>query len=325
MLQLVNLSNYISDNEMIQHDAKVLESFIKDNALDGVEMMFCAPWDTKLHPKCYIHGVHLRFWPSWLDFWRQDWSELLTQFGSREAVQAVYGGLTPEDWLQVYRANIAQAAAAGAKYVVFHVSQARTSEVYDWRFSAGDEAVIAATLEVVNALAPSIPPGMTLLFENLWWPGLTLRRPALVERLLSGVKHANCGLMLDTGHLMNTEPSLQSETESVAFVLKVLQELGSYREAIRGIHLHQSQSGAYVRRMRAQTTPHSYELGAVMQHVLTIDEHRPFTQPAVRQVLEAVAPQYVVHEFMYTSLEDWAAKLRQQQLAAGLRRGVHEA
>lgn len=49
-----------------------------------------------------------------------------------------------------------------------------------------------------------LPPHVALLFENLWWPGLTLKNPKLVAKLLKNVKHPNLGIMLDLGHLMNT-------------------------------------------------------------------------------------------------------------------------
>lgn len=58
-------------------------------------------------------------------------------------------------------------------------------------------------------------------------------------------------------------------------------------------------------------------MAEIMQHVLEIDQHRPFQTKAVRQLVQAVHPEYLVHEFMQNSLDDWWEKVRQQQYAIG--------
>ena len=150
MLQLVNLSNHYTDNELIGNSPERLEALLAQYKLDGLEMMFCAPWDSKLHKPEWMQGCHLRFWPWWLDFWRGDRQSLLKQFGSLEEIINCYGGLTREAWLDIYRDNIRTAAAAGVKYMVFHVSNARVQELFSWQFSANSREVIAATIEVIN-------------------------------------------------------------------------------------------------------------------------------------------------------------------------------
>ena len=189
MLQLVNLSNDISDVRMIKNDAGILEKLFRSKGLDGLELMLCQPWDSKLHRREWIQGVHLRFWPSWLDFWRGRHEDLLRQFGDAAGIKAFYGGESPQDWLDVYRQNILAAAQAGAKYVVLHVSHSRTGEVFSQKFSSSNRDVVDATVELVNELAPYIPSDMELLFENLWWPGLTLCEPELAAMLLEKVHH----------------------------------------------------------------------------------------------------------------------------------------
>ncbi|BBB91845.1 MAG TPA: TIM barrel protein [Methylomusa anaerophila] len=327
MLQLVNLSNYITDNELIANSPERLQNFLEQHNLDGLEMMFCGPCDTRLHKREWLHGCHLRFWPWWLDFWRGDQEALLKQFGSQAAIDACYGGPTREDWLAVYRANIRMAIAAGVKYLVFHVSNVRPAELFNWQFSATSREVIEATLEVVNALAPEIPADTALLFENLWWPGLTLTDKELTAMLLDNVAHRNSGIMLDTGHLMNTNPDLKTEADGAAYILATLENLGHYRQFVRGIHLHKSLSGKYLR--HSQNSQHKAEYGEygeyaeytmeeIMNHIFKIDEHRPFTTPAAQQIVDYVQPEFLVHEFMQKSLADWELKLSKQQQALTL-------
>jgi len=314
MLQLVNLSNYTSDIELIQNSADCLQEFLNHYQLDGLEMMVCAPWDPKVHKKEWVQGVHLRFWPNWLDFWRGDKQELLRQFGSEEQVAACYGAITREGWLDIYRENIREAKLAGAKYVVFHVSQARIAEVFHWQFHFTDRQIIEATIEVVNALAEDIPNDMEILFENLWWPGLTLKDQELTALLLDGVKHSNVGIMLDIGHLMNTNQQLKTQDEGIKYILETIEGLGAYKHYIHGIHLHYSLSGEYIKSSRGERVT-EYTMNEVMNHVLKIDQHLPFSTPAVGKLIDYIKPKYLVHEFMYTSLEDWSQKVKIQQRA----------
>lgn len=314
MLQLVNLSNYCSDVELIHNNADVLQAFLHYHHLDGVEMMFCAPWDRKVHKKEWIHGVHLRFWPSWLDFWRGNQSELLKQFGSEAGIKACYGGLTREEWLETYRENIRMAQAAGAKYMVFHVCHARMSELFDWEFSAASQEVIEGVIDVVNALSEEISADTELLFENLWWPGLTLLDKDLTARLLDGTKHRNVGLMLDTGHLMNTNPELKTEAEGIAYILDTIKNLGPYRRYIKGIHLQRSLSGEYVKSAK-NINAEQASMTDIMNHVMKIDEHLPFSAPEVRQLVDYVNPKYLIHEFINQTMDDWSRKIIIQQQA----------
>ncbi|WP_371378706.1 TIM barrel protein [Sporomusa aerivorans] len=319
MLQLVNLSNYVTDNELIANNPARLSSFLEQHNLDGLELMLCAPWDDKLHKREWLHGCHLRFWPWWLDFWRGDQAALLQQFGSQDEINACYGGPAREDWLDIYRENIRTATAAGVKYLVFHVSHVRVPELFSWQFSATSREIIEATIEVVNALAPDIPRETALLFENLWWPGLTLTDKELTALLLNNVAHNNCGIMLDTGHLMNTNPGLKSEAEGAEYILATLEKLGHYRHFVRGIHLHKSLSGKYLRHsQRAKPHKAEYTMEEVMNHVLKIDEHRPFNTAAAQQIVDYVQPEFLVHEFLYNSLADWEQKLNTQRQALNL-------
>ncbi|MBU2702754.1 hypothetical protein Ga0466249_003889 [Sporomusaceae bacterium BoRhaA] len=315
MLQLTNLSNYYSDGEFVHHNAECLQAFLNHYHLDGLEMIFVEPWDEHIYKKQWIQGVHLRFWPCWLDFWRGNRPALLREFGSDDQIRVCFGGVTRDAWLDLYRRNIRLAVRAGAKYLVFHVSNARSPELFSWKFSASDGEVIEAAIEIINEIADVIPPETTLLFENLWWPGLTLRNPELTEKLLTGVKPRNVGIMLDTGHLMNTNLHLATETQGVDYILQTLRELEPYDRYVKGIHLHRSLSSVYVRKSRNFPLKDKYTPQDVMSHVLKIDEHLPFTTPEVRRIIEYVQPDYLVHEFVQASLNDWVQKIVCQQQA----------
>ncbi|WP_346356087.1 sugar phosphate isomerase/epimerase family protein [Azotosporobacter soli] len=318
MLQCANLSNYSSDQAVIANNPQILQRFLKEHCLNGLEMMFCDPWDAQVHKKEWVQGVHLRFWPNWLDFWRGDKKGLARQFSSQREINEYYGGANRSEWLEHFRRDIRTAREAEAKYLVFHVSNVLPGELFHWQFSHSNEEVIEAAIDVVNELTADIPPEMELLFENLWWPGLTLRNARLTARLLEGVRHEKTGIMLDTGHLMNTNPGLSRQEDGVEFILDTLKKLGEYRRKIKGIHLHCSLSGQYVEQSceaALMEAEQSYDLEMMMRHVLQIDEHLPFETEQAKKIVDYVEPDYLVHEFMFGSLSEWGRKISLQQQA----------
>ena len=312
MRQLVNVSNTGYDQKMFNALPRGLEGFLREQSLDGVEMFLYGDWDG-CQAKGEIDGVHLRFWPYWLDFWRGEKELVRQELGTKDKIDQVFGAETPEAWLEIWKDNIRQAVKTGARYLVLHVSDAAPSELYTWRFHVSDEEVIRGTMELVNALDEVLPEGLLLLFENLWWPGLRLDNPALLETLLTGVKHQKCGVMLDTGHLMNTNQCLGNEADGFRYVLQKVGQLGCLKQVIKGIHLSTSLSGAYVRKTLAASAPASLSIEQIMRHVALIDQHRPCCeQRLVESLLAQIEPAWVVHEFIYSSAEEWTQKVSQQ-------------
>ena len=321
MLELVNISNLPFEvRQLLGGEKAVLDDFLARHRLDGLELFLCGPRDKATFPADLIHGVHLRFWPAWVSFWRQDTVKMARDYGGQDAVQEMFGGERVENWLELWRENIREAADAGAKYLVLHVSETPLSELCARPFTTiCDEEVIDATLELVAALSDVIPKDCQLLFENLWWPRLTLRRLDLAERLLSRSKHQNCGFLVDTGHLMCTNLDLVDEADSAAFVVAAYRALGSLGKRVYGLHLHQSQSGAYVRTV--MNTPGDWrwprDSAKISEYVVRVDAHRPFQTEAVRRIVEAIQPEYLVHEFLPATFAEWEEKVHTQRHALG--------
>ena len=318
MLTLTNLSNADCDVAHILHgDMDALPAILQELGLDGIEFMLCAPWDRTLFPPACIKGVHLLFWPTWVDFWRGDRTSLMAEFGSEDNIRGYYGSLDVADWVEGWRENLRRASECQPQYLVFHVAHNCTSEMYTRAFSVTDEEVIRAAIELVNAIAGEIPRGCKLLFENLWWPGLPFQNPQLAAELLARVSYPDTGFMLDTGHLMNTNLDLQSEAEGAAYVQKIYHELGELGKRVYGIHLHQSLSGAYTREMMRRhvgwKTPLDWQ--TAMDYVMHVDQHQPFHTDAARRIVETVQPMYLVHEFQHRSRDDLVSKLHIQQRA----------
>lgn len=320
MQELVNLSNDSSDlNGLLGGRPERLQAVLAQNHLDGIEFMCCAPWpgEAGFPFLAQIKGFHLWFWGSWLDFWQGNTDHLLEDFGSLAAAEKIFGP-SREAWLETYRQNFRQARLCGAEYAVFHVADVRPGEMLCRKYSHASAEVVQAALEVVNELADELPADCPVLYENLWWPGMTLLNPELADRLLAGTNH-KAGIMLDTGHLMNTNWQLRTERESVDYVLSVIDKLGSLAKSIYGIHLHQSQSGEFVCRAREMAGLRAALSAAeLMNYVLRTDQHQPLRTPYGIRLIERINPRVIVHEFVPKDFSDWQKKIAVQRQSLGL-------
>lgn len=325
MLELVNVSNVSWEIEhVLGGDTSQLSAFFQRNGLDGIELTMYEPWDAAVFPPVWIQGVHLRFWPDWMDFWYGDEAALTEDYGSRAAWQEAFAspfGTSRDAWLAFFQQHIAEAARTGARYVVLHVANARTRELYTRRHHYDDAAVIDATIAFANEVLTALPADSWLLYENLWWPGLTFRDPALAARLIERTAHEKTGFVLDVGHLMNTSTALASERDGVRYVLQTLRALGDdVRRRIRAMHLHRALSGAYVRRTMEEARAHGlrpHGFAEIFDYVSHVDEHQPFETAVVQTLVEEIAPQVLVHEFIQASMDDWEQKVRTQRRALG--------
>lgn len=269
--------------------------------LQGVE----AVWAMEPIPERFLQGLavgyHLTFFTDWLDLYREDRGALTEKFGSLDRARDFYGGLGPDYLIQFYREDLERARALGARYTVFHMSDVSIEEGYTYRWRHTREEVIDAAAQVVNALLPAQDAEFDFLMENQWWPGFTMTDPALTERMLDVVKYPRKGIMLDTGHLMNTNPDLVTEQDGVAYIHRMLDAHGGLCQYIRGLHLHQSLSGAYVREhtgaVPAELPKDCVEqFGFCYGHILQIDRHQPWTIPEAASIVERIQPDYLTHE-----------------------------
>lgn len=317
MLRLCNFSTYSEDLAAMDNDRAVLTEFLTQHNMDGVELMLCGERLPVCIPLDIIQGIHLSYWPTWLDFWLHNTAELRLQFGSLEQIANCYGSTNRHILVESYRHEIKRAVALGAKYAVFHISHARKDEVYNYKFHYDDAEVVTAAIALLNEIFTDFDPNIEILLENLWWPGLTLLNPQLVDKVLTEVKFKRTGLMLDTGHLMNTNFGLASQQQGIDYVLKTVDNLGSLKEYIRGVHLHYSLSGDYVTQKINESGANRDDY-ATMTHILQIDQHLPFSDTAVQKIVVSVQPDYLVSEFMFMNREQWSAYLTTQNRALGL-------
>lgn len=279
-----------------------LGEYVASMKLDGIEQLI---YDNNmiLKYKESTIGVHLEYWSYWIDFWWNNQQRLDYIFESNEEKKHYYKAQNIYEWIEYIKKNITLALNLKPQYLVWHVSEANVQEIFTYNFYYNDRQVLLATSEVFNEVAKIIPDNVLILFENLWWPGLRLNSMENVVYFFEKLKHNNVGIMLDTGHLMNTNINLTSELEASIFIKDIVNNLGSFASLIKGVHLNCSLSGQYQKKFIEQQFKFcEFDKHRLWEHITKIDKHEIFQTKAPSFLIDYIQPQYVVHELAYNNL-----------------------
>ncbi|MCF0121218.1 MAG: TIM barrel protein, partial [Oscillospiraceae bacterium] len=232
-----------------EHFLSTLDGF------DGVELMYIDEDTRGIVPKDKVVGLHMTFPTYWLDFWRGEFDCVEWEFSTLENAYKSYGGRDRTSLINMIRSEYAHAVDYGAEYMVFHATDCSFRELLSGNYLHSDEEVVDALCEMLNEALPCSRTGPALLLENLWEPGMRLTRPEITQSMMDGIRYPNVGIMLDTGHLMHTEPAIRTQEEALRYIERCLDEHGELCRYIRGIHLHQSITGEFVTDFRRNIPP----------------------------------------------------------------------
>lgn len=320
MIQLINMP--LVDELLEEYgDSKGLYEFCELYGCEGIEAIWggidCKfAIDNKI-----IKGWHLGFFCDWLDFWNQDKKALIKKFKKEEVWKTFYGGTSKTDLLKMLSDDLERANKAGAEYVVFHVSDVSIEEGYTYKWLHTDEEVVDKSAEIINLLLDGKKYKFKFLMENLHWAGLNFTKPQITKRLLEQIHYENKGIILDIGHLLCTNLDIKTEDEAIDYVNRILDEHGILCKYIKGVHLHQSLSGEYVKKNTGflPDLPDDYweKFSVGYKHILKIDNHKPFTNPKIKGLIERINPDYLVHELAAANKKEKEEVLRIQTKALG--------
>ncbi len=318
---LVNLTNSPQQQQWFDHNEGQVEAFLNRHRLTGIELIFYGNYRIEPFPLQRIKGLHLNYWPTWLDFWRKDEQELLKQFDSQENVRQYYGDLNPQIMVKHYREELEKAQELGVEYLVFHVSHIQMEHIHSRKFTYSDWEVMEAASQLINQVFQDVRTGPLLLFENLWWPGLNFLDPELTTRFFNLIDYPHKGFMLDTGHLMLTNPGLANQEEACHYILEKVEKLGDMKKYIKGIHLNKSLIGNLEKQDSAKGVEGKDKKGfwekyiEEGRYILRWDQHLPFDNPHIKKVVEAIGPKYLVFELLADNLEELGEMLTIQNKA----------
>lgn len=297
-----------------------VEQDCRELGLDGLEVIWDhMPYTQELPPERLVIGYHLTFRSDWVNFWKGDEQALLKEFGTWDLVREYYHGDTRESMVEQYKVDLRRALQFGAEYVVFHVSDVSLEECFTYQFAHTDEEVCEAASQLVNAVLEGEDAHCAFLVENQWWPGLTFTKPAVTRSLLDAIDYENKGLILDTGHLLHTNTSLSTQQQAARYILDMVEAHDKAGISVRGMHLQQSLSGAYVEENGYKipddfTGDYWQKFCRCYDHILKIDRHQPWTDPCVAHVLEQIQPEWVNNE-----LSAWPREAHNEAVAAQMK------
>lgn len=299
--------------------------FVAKNNIDGIELGLTMDYDLTKIPKEIIDGVHLSFYPVWLDFWRGDEARVRKTVGDEAAVLATYGGLKPEILIENYRKQYERAKALDAKYMVFHVSHVLPEDSFTWQFDYTDKEILEATIELVNSAFPADDEdGPMLLFENLWWPGLTYLDESLTKWFIESIHYKNKGYLMDVSHLILTNGKISNEQQAYNYIKHVIENLGETSKWIQAVHLNktlpkfymQRNHGYLLERYRKEKDP-VRKRQVLKTHINQMDCHKPFDHEMAKKIIDLVSPKYCVYETAPESRYELAYFIKKQNKALG--------
>ena len=323
MKKLFHLSTTPKQLKMFEENWGEIKEFVDKNSMDGIELGLTLDYDLNKIPKEAIVGVHLSFYPMWLDFWRGNKEQLAVQFKNKEALSAYYKGESPECLIESYKKQYERAKALGAQYMVFHVSHVLPEDSFTWQFDYTDKEIMEATLELIHAAFPSDDEeGPLLLFENLWWPGLNYKDAQLTKWFIEQVQYPNKGYLVDISHLILTNSQVGTEEQAYSYVKETIEALGETRKWIKGVHLNKALPKHYMKRDHRyllqkykETKDSKQKLAILKKHIQALDGHVPFDHPVAKKIVDLINPLYCVYETAPDSRYELAYFIKKQNEA----------
>ena len=322
---LMNFSVHPSDLNRFENGWEGLQEYIIEKDMDGVELLIGYDVPSNDIPKDIVKSVHLPFWVTWLDVWRKGADATKYYFPNMptENLQFCCGGSNSIEMIASQKKLWQYAAHFTPAHAVLHAAHVELEHAFTRDFTYKSTEVLSSFSELLNRTAQEFndgEPPVTLAIENLWWPGLDLLFPAQADDFASRLDFSNWNLLLDTGHLMNTNIALRCEDEAIDFVLDRISRLSKDIQAkIQSLHLNLSLSGEYQTKQVMNGLPtgwsdlnHTDKYIAARNHVLQIDQHLPFQSGRVKEIIQQVAPKNVIHELITKDIEEYSQKLEIQ-------------
>ena len=311
MYKLLNMADFYSNEEL----EKDMQYFSEKYGFDGFELIKFFDGDNSSLKK-YIKGYHMRFFPSWMELYLEDFNSLYDELKDEKYFKSLCGGYSKKEFIEYYKRELKIAKEWEVEYVVFHACNVKVTEAMTYDFKYSDKEILNAVISIINEIFEDGEYDFKLLFENLWWSGLRLTNKEEIEYLLNGVKYKNVGFILDTGHMINNNRDIKNSKEGIKYIKKNIENIGEYKNLIYGMHLNYSLSGEYVNRAIKENKEKNLSIEEIMnnvyQHVGSIDYHDPFEDKEIIDVINSLPIKYLVFELIGDTREELENKIQRQ-------------
>jgi len=296
------------------NDYNKLKIFLDSYKLNGIEAILYNPGNLNSVPKGLVKGLHLIYWPMWLDLWLDNKKNLYKEFLNDKNILKYYGFNKKEGFINKYKEEFKSAKKLHCEYMVFHVSHISIEETYTRNFEYSNKKILSETIKLINSVF--IGEGPMLLFENLWSAGLNYLDYDLTKYFIESINYKNKGFVLDISHLLITNKSISTYRQALEYINQILNNLGDLKKYIKVIHLNKSCFDDYIRdshdakaKVSNEKTDFMEKLVDVYKHISKIDTHIPFENYDIRDIITSVNPDWLVYEFLPSDLSDWRKKI----------------
>lgn len=312
MYKLLNRGDFIDSDEL----KKTMDKYRNKYGFDAYELIKFTNSDMK-ELKDYFKGYHLRFFPSWMEFYKEDFDLLYTELKDKKYFKFLCGGENSKKELIDYlKTELEIAKNLEVEYVVFHACNIKIIESLTYVFNYSDMEVLENVVKLINEVFEDGDYNFKLLLENLWWPGLRLTNKEEIEYLLQNINYKNIGFILDTGHMVNNNIEIKNSKEAIDYIRKNLENIGEYKKYILGIHLNYSLSGSYVKETIEKNRKRNLDIHKcienIYEHINCIDYHDPFEDEEIVEIIESLPIEYLVYEFIGFTERELEDKIERQ-------------
>jgi len=285
--------------------------------MNGIELLLHGNDQVETIPKGLVQGLHLSYFPTWLEFYKEDLRYEI-DFPTRNDVERAFGGRDKSSIINKFKKEYAIAKKLKVKYMVYHVGHITTYDAFHFDFNYDNQAILDATAEIINTVFDD-ESDIELLFENLWWPGLTLLSNHEIEEFMSKINYPQKGIMLDLSHLLLTNPSLTCQEDAIDYIHQVLDNLGESTRWIEGMHINYTSGYKYMNKNHhelyeaySQAKDERSKFSAIYKHISQMDEHLPFEHGDIKKIIERVNPKYQMIEVMGKDKDAWEERVKKQ-------------
>ena len=255
-------------------------------------------------------SVHLPYAIDWYGRWSG--KREISDDVKDELIKYIYYGRDREEIVSNVRKTIEIASTEHPPYGVMHACSANFDELYEYDYSEKDSDVVSAFTEMVNEAVSYFKngkPPFTLAFENLWWPGLRLTDAEGFRYLERHLEFDDWGICLDTGHLLVALKGAKDEEEALEMLNRTVDRYPKdMLDRIIAMHLHVNTSKEYISSFKIPDgfydKGHMGRYSSAYQHVTSMDQHLPFTNKGVKDLVERLSPDYVNHEMGAVDIKD---------------------
>ena len=313
MYKLLNMSDFSSLEEI----EKNMNFYRERYNFDGFEIIKFTDKNLK-ELKDNIKGYHLRFFPCWLDLYRENYKKLYEELKEDKYIKSLCGGLSKKELIDYHKKELEIAKELEVEYIVFHPCNIYIKESFHYNFYYSNKEVLKEVVNFLNEILDDNKYNFTLLLENLWWSGLRLDSYEDADFLMKNIKYKNKGFLLDTGHMFNNNQDIKTIEEGIKYIEENITNLKEYKDYIYGVHLNFSISGDYVKSVsKNYDNNKSFEelMNEVYFHIQKIDYHDAFNDEKIVEILNKLPLKYLIYEFIATDSKELILKIETQDKA----------